>query len=285
MSLGALFLSLVPVFVKIIPEGSGIPTFQKLFARGLVATVILGAVLLSKGISFRPGNIRLLGARSIFGIAAMLAYFIAVEGLPLAEAVTINKLSPFFVLVFTGVFLGERLKRLQLLAIVTGFSGVVVIIRPGSVPITVPAALAVISAVFSGAAYTTLRALRRSDRSLIVVFWFSAAITLVFLPAVIAGGVPPGPLDMLFLSGIGLAGAAGQLFMTRAYRYAPGGEVAIYGYLSVVFSVVWQTAFFGSVPETAVLVGAGLVLLGGWLNYIGGRNGSILPRTGRHHLY
>ncbi|OPL18000.1 MAG: hypothetical protein AVO35_07515 [Candidatus Aegiribacteria sp. MLS_C] len=186
-------------------------------------------------------------------------------------------------LVATAV-LGGRLERLQLLAIIAGFSGIVVI-RSGRVPLTVPAVLAVVSAVLSGAAYTTLRAFRRSDRSLIVVFWFSAAITLVFLPAVIAGGVLPGPLDLLFLFGIGIAGAAGQLFMTRAYRYAPGGEAAIYGYLSVVFSVVWQVVLFGSVPETVVLAGAGLVLLGGWLNYIGGRNGSILPRTDRHHLY
>ncbi len=270
MSLGALFLSAVPVFIKLIPSDSGIPTIQKLFMRGFVSTLLLACVLLSRGISFRPGNGVLLGARSFFGIAAMLTYFIAVEGMPLAEAVTINKLSPFFVLIFSWIFLGERLARIQVLAIAVGFSGVLVILRPGSIPLTLPAALAVVSALFSGAAYTTLRALRKTDRPLLVVFWFSTAITAVFLPFVIISGVLPCLRDLVFLTGIGLAGAAGQLFMTKAYRFAPGGEVAIYGYLSVVFSVTWQMALFDSIPGTAVLVGAGMVLLGGWLNYRGG---------------
>lgn len=270
MSLGALFLSLVPVFVKLIPADSGIPTFQKLFVRGLAATLVLGGVLLARGISFKPGSPILMGGRALLGIAGMLTYFMAVEGLPLAEAVTINKLSPFFVLILSRFFLGERLKGIQMMAIVLGFSGVVVIIRPGSIPITVPAGLAVASALFAGSAYTTLRALRKTDRPLRVVFWFSAAITLLFLPQMLVSGVMPRPAELLFLLGIGLSGTAGQLFMTRAYRFAPGGEVAIYGYLSVVFSMAWQLLFFDSVPEAAVFIGAGLILLGGWINYRSG---------------
>ena len=270
MSLGALFLSFVPVFVKLIPADSGIPTVQKLFMRGLVATLVTGGILLVRGIGLRPGSPGLLGARALFGIAGMLTYFIAVEGLPLAEAVTINKLSPFFVLLLSWVFLGERLGGLQLTAVIIGFSGVLVIVRPGAIPLTLPSALAILSALFAGSAYTTLRALRRTDRPLMVVFWFSAAITVLFFPPVLLNGVVPDTVELLFLLCIGLSGAAGQLFMTSAYRCAPGGEVAIYGYLSVIFSVIWQMIFFGSVPETAVLAGAGLILLGGWLNYRGG---------------
>ena len=104
MILGALFLSIVPLFVKLIPPASGIPTTQKLFARGAVATIVLASVLRARSISFKPGNPVLLGARSLFGIAGMLTYFIAVENMPLAEAVTINKLSPFSCLSSHGSF-------------------------------------------------------------------------------------------------------------------------------------------------------------------------------------
>jgi drug/metabolite transporter (DMT)-like permease len=271
MSLGALFLSLVPVFIKLIPAESGIPTAQKIFMRGLVAAVVLAAVLAARGISFRPGNPGMLLARSIFGMGAMLTYFLADEGIQMAEAVTINKLSPFFVLLLSWMFLGEKLTKLHFVAIVLGFSGIVVIVRPGTIPITLPALLAIVSAVLSGAAYTTLRALRKSDRPLIVVFWFSVAITICFLPPTLMKGVIPDFKDFLSLLGIGLCGAAGQLFMTRAYRFAPGGEVAVYGYLSVVFSLFWQMAFFHSIPGPALLAGAGLVLVGGWLNYLAGK--------------
>jgi drug/metabolite transporter (DMT)-like permease len=267
MSLGALFLSVVPVFVKLIPPESGIPTTQKLFMRGAVATLVLAAVLIMRGISFKPGSPVLLGARSLFGIAGMLAYFLAVEGLPLAEAVTINKLSPFFVLILSWIFLGEKLKRIQILAIILGFVGVIVILRPVSIPLTLPAGLAVISALFAGSAYTALRTLRKTDRPLLVVFWFSAAVTVVFLPSVIIGGVTSDFKPLVFLFCIGISGTAGQLFMTKAYRCAPGGEVAIYGYISVVFAMLWQILLFDSMPVAAVFIGAGLILLGGWINY------------------
>ncbi len=278
MILGALFLSIVPVFVKLIPLNSGIPTTQKLFMRGAVATIVLAVVLLTRGISFRPGNPILLGARSLFGIAGMLTFFIAVEGMHLAEAVTINKLSPFFVLILSWFFLGEKLKKVQVFAVFLGFAGVAVILRPGSIPLTLPAGLAVLSALFAGSAYTTLRALRKTDRPLLVVFWFSAATALFFLPFVIFTGVMPDLTSLIFLFCIGLSGTAGQLFMTKAYRCAPGGEVAIYGYLSVVFSMSWQVLIFDSVPDTAVFIGAGLILLGGWINYMS--RGTTVNRDG-----
>jgi len=267
MTLGAFFLSIVPVFVKLIPPESGIPTTQKLFMRGAVATVVLAIVLLAKGISFKPGNPVLLGARSLFGIVAMLTYFLAVEGMPLAEAVTINKLSPFFVLILSWFFLGEKLRKIQILAIILAFAGVTMIMRPGSIPFTLPTGLALLSALFSGSAYTTLRALRKTDRPLLIVFWFSAAVTFIFLPSMIHGGIMPDFRTLVFLFCIGISGTAGQLFMTTAYRHAPGGEVAIYGYLSVIFSMSWQVLLFNSIPHAAVFAGAALILAGGWINY------------------
>jgi len=175
-----------------------------------------------------------------------------------------NPLSYYFP---TILFLGERFRRIQILAVFLGFAGVIVILRPDSIPITFPAGLAVCSALFAGSAYTTLRALRKTDRPLLVVFWFSAAITLFFLPSVLLGGVLPDFKSLVFLLCIGLSGTAGQLLMTKAYRCAPGGEVAIYGYLSVVFSMLFQIFFFDSVPDSTVFIGAGLILIGGWINY------------------
>ncbi len=264
MSAGALFLSLVPVFVKIIPPDSGVTTGQKLFARGLFSALLTGSILAAGNRRMLPGNRLVVCIRSVFGIAGMFAYFKAVEGLPVPEAVTINKLSPFFVLLFSRIFLGERFGRLHVLATATAFAGVVVILRPGVTPVGLPAILALLSAVFAGAAYTTLRELRKSDGPLVIVFWFSAAMALFFLPAALSGPVP-GPDSLLPLLGIGISGATGQLLMTLAYRFAPGGEVAVYGYLTVVFAMVWQVLLFHSSPEPPLLIGSVMVMTGGWL--------------------
>ncbi len=267
MIAAALFLSLVPVCVKSIPIEAGVSVSQKLFARASISAIITLLILLIRRIPLKPVSIRLIGTRSIFGIAGMLMYFLAVVSMPLAEAVTINRLSPFFVLIFAWLFLKERLKKAQIIALLLGLGGVVAILRPGVIPFTLPAGFALLSALFAGSAYTAIRALRKTDRPLIIVFWFSLLMSLVFLPAVIRNGVIPDSRSLILLICIGIFGAAGQLLMTSAYRYAPGGKVSIYGYLSVVFSMLWQIMFFDSIPSIAVFAGAALILLGGWINY------------------
>ncbi len=262
----ALCLSLVPVMVKALP--SDIPVGEKLLFRGGVSAAVAWAAARRRGVSLRPGSRPLLLARALLGGTAMLFYFIAIEELSLPQAVTVNRLSPFFVAIFAAAFLEERLRIAQMGAIALAFLGVALILRPGEVPAGPYALLALSSAVLAGGAHTALRALRTHDRPEAVVFWFSALITLMAVPLTIGGGgrLPDGP-EALFLLGNGVFGVAGQLLMTAAYRHAPGGEVAMYGYLSVVYSVVWQLAFWGSLPSVSTAVGAAIVLTAGWLNY------------------
>jgi len=80
-------------------------------------------------------------------------------------------------------------------------------------------------------------------------------------------GKIPTAETILPLLGIGVAGVFGQIFMTAAYRYSEGAKVAIYGYLGVVFSILWQILFFKEIPAMLVSAGALLVIAGGWVNY------------------
>ncbi len=267
MTSAAFFLSLVPMAVKLVPADSGVPTSEKLVARGLIAAIVTFILMKKRGESMISGKPWLLFLRSALGTVGMILYFVALETLPLADTVTVNKLSPFFVLLFSWIFLGEKLKRVQILAIVTAFAGVALVARPSGMTANNAMLFALASAVFAGAAYTTLRALRNYDSPLRVVFWFSLFSVIAFLPKTIANGVIPTGTTILPLLGIGIAGVLGQVLMTSAYRYASGGRVAIYGYLSVVFSVIWQITVFKDFPSMIVLAGAALVMTGGWINY------------------
>lgn len=270
MSFASLFLSLVPVFIKTLHNA--VPVDEKIFSRALIAAIVTSFLMIRKRESFRPGNIRLLLTRSTLGSAGMFLYFRAIENLQLSEAVTLNRLSPFFVLIFAAAFLREKLVRFQILAIFLAFMGVVVIVQPGRIPLTQGSIFAVFSAIFAGGAYTSLRALRKYDPPLRIVFWFSVFLAVLSLPSVLTSGVIPGTTDLLLLLAIGISGVLGQILMTFAYRYAPGGEVAIYGYLSVVFSIIWQMLIWNSIPSAFVTGGAVLVLAGGLLNYCAGRS-------------
>jgi len=71
----------------------------------------------------------------------------------------------------------------------------------------------------------------------------------------------PDSRSLIILICLGISGTTGQLFMTKAYRCAPGGEVAIYGYFSIVFSMIMQLLFFDSMPHAAVFAGAALIII------------------------
>lgn len=267
MSAAALFLSLVPLAVKLVPADAGVSTSGKLVARGLTAAAVTLALIRRKGGSLVSRKPSLLFLRSALGTLGMVCYFYALERLPIANTVTINKLSPFFVVLFSWLFLGERLKPAQVVAIAAAFTGVALVAGPDAVTISGAVIPALASAVFAGGAYTTLRALRKYDSPLLVVFWFSFMTVAVFLPLAVARGEIPAWNALPSLLGIGIAGVLGQVLMTSAYRYAEGGKVAVYGYLSVVFSVVWQVTVFKEIPSGAVLAGALLVMAGGYVNY------------------
>ena len=267
MTAAALFLSLVPLAVKMVPADSGVSTSGKLVARGLTAAVVTLFLLLRKKESLISRNPRLLFLRSALGTLGMVCYFYALEHMPLADTVTINKLSPFFVVLFSCLFLGEKLKKVQVIAITAAFTGVALVAGPGTASFSGALIPALASAVFAGGAYTTLRALRKYDSPLLIVFWFSVMTVVVFLPPAVSRGILPNTHALIPLFGIGVAGVLGQVLMTAAYRHAEGGRVAIYGYLSVVFSVIWQITVFKEIPSGTVLAGALLVMAGGYINY------------------
>jgi len=267
MTAAALFLSLVPLSVQLVPSDSGIGTSGKLVARGFVAAAVTLVLMIRRGESLLSNKPSLLFLRCALGTLGMVLYFYALERLPISNTVTINKLSPFFVVLFSWLFLKEKLRRAQAVAILIAFTGVGLVAAPDGLSLTGGVIPALASAVFAGGAYTTLRALRKYDSPLRVVFWFSLMTFALFLPHAVSSGVLPGTKALVPLLGIGAAGVMGQVLMTAAYRYAQGGRVAIYGYLSVVFSVIWQVTVFNEVPSGAVLAGALLVLAGGYVNY------------------
>ena len=271
MIAAAASFSLTALAVKSLP--GDIPVEQKLLARSVVALLVSGFYIWGDGSKgWMPVNLELIFLRSLFGIVAMFCYFIAVAGLPLSEAVTLNHLSPFFVAVFASIFLGEKMTRLQLGAVFFAFFGAVLVLRPGLVPLSTASVLGLISAMLAGAAYTLLRELRKYDSPQKIVFWFSGFMFLVTAPLTLWRGRLPDVRETLLLAAVGVAGVMGQLCLTAAYRYAPGGEVAIYTYLGVAFSMLWQVVFFEHSLELLPVTGAAVITVGAYINWRAGKS-------------
>jgi len=243
-----------------------LPSIELVIARSLPAALCAAAVSRWQGTSLLGRNRSVLAMRGLFGLVGLTMYFHALGRLPLGDANVIIRVAPAFTTLFAAAFLGEPLRRRWLVAFGCMAAGVVLVAKPTFGGADPAAAVCLGAAAAAGAAYTTLRALGRSERPWTVVFHFSAWCTVGGLPLLAwQGPVMPTSGQGLLLVGLGALGTAAQYFLTCAYRYAPAGQVALYSYVQIVFALGAGLVLFGESPDTGSLVGALLVVIGAFV--------------------
>ena len=266
ISLSAFFFSLMAVAVKATPN---IPVVEKIFFRNMIGLVPILINAYQSKTSLKPNNTKLILLRSTFGLLGIFAYYTALSLLSLSDAVIMNKLSPFFVLVFSAIFLKEKIKGKQVYALILAVTGALFVIKPSFNLTIIPALIGLSSAILAGAAYTTVRKLSETDAPIVIVFYFSLITTLVTIPLMVISKdfIMPTGSEALLLILIGLSAVTAQIFMTSAYRYAPAGELAIYTYSNIVFSIIFSIVIWSDFPDAYSLIGALLIVTGGYINY------------------
>lgn len=263
--LSALFFSLMALTVKSVPE---LPLSEKVFFRNFVGLVAITVTLLRRKISFKVNHPKLMIMRATFGLAGVGLYYAALERLPLADAVILNKLSPIFVIIFAMIYLKEPYRKGQFWVIVLGLLGALLIIKPTFDLSILPALLAFFSAVTAGAAYAVVRRLTQYDHPSVIVFYFCLLSSIVLIPFMFwEGFVIPNFSQAISLLGIGTFALTAQLFMTNAYKYAPASELSIYNYVEIVFSMLWGLIIWSEMPDGFSLIGAALIIFAGLTNF------------------
>lgn len=252
----AFFFALMSAFIRLAGD---VPSIQKSFFRNLVALMFAFIVLIRSEdkFKFNKTNLPFLLIRSICGTIGILGNFYAVDHLLLADASMLNKLSPFFAIIFSLIFLKEKASVLQWCSIVIAFLGSLLIIKPSfSNPDLIPSLIGVVGAMGAGLAYTTVRYLgMRKERGPFIVFFFSTFSCLVVLPYVVMNYHPMTLAQLGCLLLAGLAAAGGQFSVTTAYTYAPAKELSVYDYSQIVFSALFGWAFFGQIPDQYSVLG------------------------------
>jgi drug/metabolite transporter (DMT)-like permease len=250
------------VFVKLATD---VGVFEKVLFRNLITLVVAYAVVRrnARPVLGRRRHQPALMARSLLGVGGVVCYFYAIDHLLLADAAMLAKLSPFFVAVFASVFLGERLCPRIVIALVLGFAGGLLVIKPQFDLEILPALIGAASAVFAGGAYVLLRHLRNLEPPETVVFHFSLVTVVGLLPVVVPGFRAPSLTELLWLLGIGLFAALGQLTLTAAYRHAPAGPTSLLGYTTIIFAALFGWLIWGEIPDSLSFAGGLLILTGG----------------------
>ncbi len=245
-----------------------LPTMQKVFFRNLVGVLISGYIIYKNGGSFKGRNRGGLILRSIFGLLGVFFYFYALGQIPLSNAVVLNQMSPFFVVMLSAWFLKEPIKKFQVPAIMIAMIGVLFIIRPEFNATIWPSIIALLSAFFAAAAYTTIRHLRLTDKPQIIIFYFTSFSVIVAIPFMLFGHFQwPTVQQLAGLLAVGIFATAAQFLMTYAYRYAHAGDLSIYSYGKTVFSTLLGAVFWFEIPDIYSIMGIVLILTGAYINY------------------
>lgn len=230
-----------------------LPSIQKSFFRNFVAFFFALAFMRGKHIGFsgKRSNILPLILRSVFGTVGILCNFYAVDHLVLADASMLNKMSPFFAIIFSYFILKEKVSPFQAMAVGGAFLGSLLIIKPVVVGMEiVPAVLGFLGGMGAGAAYTMVRYLsERGEKGPFIVCFFSGFSCLVTLPALVLDYHPMTAKQLVILLLAGLSAAGGQFAITAAYGYAPAREISIYDYSQIIFSAVLGYCVFGQIPD------------------------------------
>lgn len=259
--MSAFCFALMNVFVRLAGD---LPTIQKSFFRNLIA-LIFAFIILKKNhtpLGWKKGNFKFHLIRASCGTIGILCNFYAVDHMAISDASMLNKMSPFFAVIFSFFFLKEKVSPLQIGLVVTAFLGSLFIIKPTFNIEVLPALLGFLGGMGAGAAYTAVRHLgQKGEKGPFIVFFFSTFSCLVTLPYLIFNYQPMSVKQIIFLLCAGLAASGGQFAITAAYSHSPAKEISVYDYSQIIFAALLGMVIFGQLPDKFSIIGYVIIIV------------------------
>lgn len=258
----AFFFALMNMFVSL---SGDVPVVQKTFFRNLFAMIIASAAMIKNRHYILPKKGERSGIilRSVFGLFGMFGNFYALSHLAVADASLLNKMSPFFAIIFSAMLLKERPNKVQMICILTAFFGAMFVLKPSFQNVDLlPSCAGFLGGACAGLAYTFVRKLTSGGtKGYYIVFFFSAFSTICTLPVMLFGYSPMTLGQLMCLLGAGACAAGGQFAITAAYTYAPAREVSIYDYSQIIFAGLLGFFVMNQVPDVLSIIGYIIIIV------------------------
>jgi drug/metabolite transporter (DMT)-like permease len=220
--------------------------------------------------------------RGIFLFLSYTSYMMGLAALPLAEIEAIRFSGPLMITLLSVLILGEKVGLHRWLALIVGFIGVLLIVRPGSATFNLGSIFILVSTLFYGLTVILTRKLQANDSSATMAYFSSlvyliAALVLSPLPVFVAetpnahpsvaflirAWSMPNLIDLIVLAGLALVWAGWMYFMSRAYSEAEASVIAPFEYVSLPINIMWGFLIWGEIPTFITIAGALLTLLSG----------------------
>ena len=275
----ALISALNGALTKILSED--ISALEIVFFRNLIGIFIILFALKHTPPKLTGGKIHLLFTRGLFGFMAMILFFYTITVIPLGEAITLNKTSPFFVTILAFFLLRERLSFRVAIALCIGFLGTVLIVKPFGMSFSYAHFLGVLGGFFAAAAYTTIKKIKDIYDSRVIVLSFVGVGTL--LPALLFLLSPvidaPASLHFLFpafilpstlyiwllIALMALISTLSQWLLTKAYSAKNLSIIGVISYTNIPFAIGFGWLLGDKFPDMLTFLGIVCIIIGGVL--------------------
>lgn len=278
MLLATFFFASMNVFVK---QLAHIPAMEIVFFRCLVSSAICFAGIYRARVDWKGNNNLLLILRGSFGTAALFTFFLTVQNIPLASAVTIQYLSPIFTTLIAVFLLGESVRKLQWLFYALAFAGVFVMRGFDSDIPFVFLVIGVFSAFCSGMAYNLVRSLKEKEFPLVVVLHFQLVGVVVGFVCTLFNWVTPlSAWNWFCLLMCGVLTQAGQVCLTKSLQAERVANVSILNYTGLIYALLFGVFIFGESYSLQMMFGISIVVVSVVLSVLfGKRRAEVVDET------
>lgn len=241
-------------------------TWQIMFFRGFFSLIPIAVLVARSGGGL--GTLRTRRplshvGRALVGIAAAFCFFYAYSLMPLADAYAIGFAGPLFMTALSVPVLGEKVGWRRWLAVLVGFTGVLVMLRPGQGVLSLEALVPLGAAAFYALTMLYVRVLARTESNAAITFYFVVTMSAVAAIAMIPEWRTPQGWQWGLLVMVGVIGGVAQIAFTQAFRLTSPSLLAPFEYTAMIWAVLFGFVLFGDIPDKAIWIGGGIVVAAG----------------------
>jgi len=263
MCVGVACLSVNDAIAKTLTQGYS--PLQILFLRNIIALPFTMLIALRMGgtgalLSYRPMAHLL---RGVLWIGATILFFTSIMHLGLAEATALIFVAPLFITAISAIFLGEHVGRRRWLAVLAGFVGVLIVIRPGTTTFQLVSLLPVATAFVYALLMISARWVDARESVWTLLFYLTGSSALLSSFIVPFVWNPIRVEDLWLFASIAIFGTAGMTLMTQAFRLAPAAVVAPIDYTALLWATALGWLIWNEVPDTLTFLGAFVIISSG----------------------
>jgi len=262
MIMSVLFFSFMDILIKITDEYA---VGQVMFFRAVFGLIPIFFLIPKNRLRdfYKTKHFGLHFYRSFFGAIAMAAIFIGLRNLQLAEVTSLAFSGPIWVVIFSMLFLSEKIRTKRWVAVGLGFIGVLIISKPGFDNLNYYYIFPIIFCIgFAGVSILIRKLTLAGETVWLIAFYFSVASGLGGLATFPLGDwIMPTKYDLVLLILVGLLGGIANLTLTQSYKLAEVTLTTPLKYLSLVFAIIFGFYFFNEVPSINTLLGSGLIVI------------------------